>query len=142
MKHIFLIILLFLLGCGDIEFTGYSSGSSSNSYVLNMDVQIKSNTNFAISSALVKLEWVLGYDSSIPDSAYTDSNGNVNIQSQIDDIYYYQSQIPQIYFYISSSGFLNDTTIIDGSVFNETMLDTTTSRYIQSINHTIYLVPE
>ena len=137
MKYV-LVILLFFLGC-DLDIS--NSNSSSNSYVVNTEVEIRSNTDFSITSALVTMEWTLDYHSSNRDSAYTDSNGEVNILAQIDNVYLL-NQSPQIFFYISSPGFLNDTTVIDGDTFNTSMLDTLTNRYIQNINHTIYLVPE
>ena len=138
MKYSLLILLIFL-GC-DLNIS--DSNSSSNSYAINTEVVIKSNAaNFPITSALVKMEWTLDYHSSNKDSAYTDSNGEVNILAQIDNVYLL-NQSPQIFFYVSSSGFLNDTTIIDGNIFNASMLDTLTNKYIQNINHTIYLVPE
>ena len=137
MKYV-LVILLFFLGC-DLDIS--DSSSSSNSYVLNTEVEIRSNTNFPIASALVKMEWTLDYHSSNRDSAYTDSDGEVNIQTQADNVYLL-NQTPQIYFYVSSSGFLDDTTIIDGYIFNTDMLDTLTNRYIQNISHTIYLIPK
>ena len=140
MRYILLILLF--LGCGDIDFSITGNPSGSSSYVIDTEVQIKSNTNFPIASALVKMEWALGYNSSIRDSAYTNSNGEADIQTQIENIYSYQSQIPQIFFYISSSGFSKDTTIIEGNIFDDSMLDTLINRYIQTINHTIYLVPE
>ena len=138
MKYSLLILLIFLLGC-DLDIS--DSSLSSNSYVVNTEVEIRSNTDFSITSALVTMEWTLDYHSSNRDSAYTDSNGEVNILAQIDNVYLL-SQSPQIFFYVSSSGFLNDTTIIDGNIFNSTMLDTLTNRYIQNINYTIYLIPE
>ena len=111
-----------------------------NTYTINADLEIKSNTNFPIASALVIMEWPLDYYTSISDSGYTDSNGEINLQAQTESNYLL-NETPQIFFYVSSSGFQTDTIVINGDAFNNNMLDTLTNQYIQDINQTIYLVP-
>ena len=120
MKYV-LVILLFFLGC-DLDIS--DSSLSSNSYAINTEVVIKSNAaNFPITSALVKMEWTLDYHSSNRDSAYTDSNGEVNIQTQIDNVYSYQSQTPQIIFYIYEKHALGDKSMSCTGRFPKTLFN-------------------
>ncbi len=134
-----IIVGMFILTACDLEIADLTGNGA---YIINTEVLVKSNTNFPISSALVKMEWKIDdYYISNRDSSYTNSDGTVTLQAYIENLYI-SNQPPQIYFYVSSSGFQNDTIIINANPFTSDMLDTLTNQYVQNINYTIYLVPE
>jgi len=115
---------------------------TSGIHIINAEISIRSNTDFPIASAEVKMEWRIDdYNISNRDSSYTDSDGKVNLQTYIES-YYLPNETPQISFYVSSSAFQDNNININGNTFTEDMLDTLTNQYIQNINHTIYLIPE
>ena len=96
-----LILLLFLLSACDLEII--DSNQDYGDYVLDANIQIKSNTNFPIESALVKMDWRVQsyfdyfenewhYYISERDSGYTDSSGGINLNSHM-NVTYYQTKI-------------------------------------------------
>ena len=147
-----LIILLFMLtACIDLEII--DSDQNYGNYVLDANVQVKSNTNFPIESALVKMDWRVGsyfdyfedewhYYISDRDSGYTDSSGDANLSSSMNLTYLSNENNPEVSFYVSCSGFQSDTITIDCEQFNSNMWDSTYNVYRQNISHTIYLIPE
>ena len=139
-KNLIIFSTLLLTAC-DLEFI--DSGLNGNgAYIINAEVAVRSNTDFPIASAEVKMEWRIDdYYISNRDSNYTDSEGLVDLQTYIES-YYLPNESPQISFYVSSSGFEDNAININASTFTEDMLDTLTNQYIQNINYTIYLVPE
>jgi len=156
-----LIILLFMLtSCIDLEIIG--SDQNYGDYVIDANVQVKSNENFLpIESALVKMDWRVcsyfdyveqedgsfenecaGWDISDSDSGYTDSNGDVNLSSSMNLTYLSNDNNPEISFYVSCSGFQSDTSTFYPEQFNASMWDSTYNVYRQNIDYTIHLIPE
>ena len=110
-----IIVGMFILTACDLEIADLTGNGA---YIINTEVLVKSNTNFPISSALVKMEWKIDdYYISNRDSSYTISDGTVTLQAYIENLYI-SNQSPQIYFYVSSSGFQNDTIIINQKLTN------------------------
>ena len=138
-KNLIIFSVLILTAC-DLEMI--DSGLGSGAYVINAEVTIRSNTDFPIASAEVKMDWKIDdYNISNRDSNYTNSEGLVDLQTYI-PTYYLPNDLPQISFYVSSSAFEDNITTINGNSFTEDMLDTLTNQYVQNINYTIYLIPE
>lgn len=146
-----LIILLFLLISCDLEII--DSNQNYGDYVLDANIQVKSNTNFPIESALVKMDWRVQsyfdyfenewhYYISERDSGYTDSSGGINLSSHMNVTYLSNENNPEVSFYVSCSGFRSDTITIDCEQFDASMWDSTYNVYRQNISHTIYLIPE
>ena len=154
-----LIILLFLLISCDLEII--DSNQNYGDYVLDANIQVKSNTNFPIESALVKMDWrvcsyfnyveqedgsfedeCVGWHISDRDSDYTDSNGDVNLSSSMNLTYLSNDNNPEVFFYVSCSGFQSDTSTFYPEQFNASMWDSTYNVYRQNIDYTIYLIPE
>ena len=147
-----LIILLFMLS-SCIDFEIIDSGQAYGDYILDANVAVRSNTNFPIESALVKMDWKVPsyfdylenewhYYMSDRDSGYTNSSGDVNLSASMNSTYLSSEESPEVSFYVSCSGFRSDTITIDCNQFDSSMWDSTYNVYRQSIEHTIYLIPE
>ena len=79
-----ILAIIILIAC-DLDIS--NSDSNDTSYIINANLEIKSNTNFSIASALVIMEWHIDYYTSNRDSGYTDSNGEINLQAQLESNY-------------------------------------------------------
>ena len=77
-KNLIIFSTLLLTAC-DLEFI--DSGLNGNrAYIINAEVAVRSNTDFPIASAEVKMEWRIDdYYISNRDSNYTDSEGLVQL---------------------------------------------------------------
>ena len=151
MNYILIIFLFLFSSCIDLEIADNQVGYGN--YMITATTSVRSNTNFPIESALVKMEWRIpsyfdyienewNYDISNQDSDYTNSSGDANLSTFINSTYLSTEDIPEVSFYVSCSGFKNDTIIIDCESFNSNMWDSTYNTYTQNISHTVYLVPQ